>query len=216
MRLTPSHRLDPPRSRGRLRRALPPPHAPTRSRTGTRSRTLRSSLRRAGRTRRSSARRSSRERSTTPSTQSPVATTRTCRRRSADPMFSVDAAAATAAYRVGMALAPAQREPLQTQYNASLAAITGSAAAKAGGVAVGESAAAAMLAARAHDGRGSPFTFAFGTTPGAWRTSPPFFAPTRRHGSATSRRSCFRTPQCFARAGRTRSRAVRTPRTSKK
>jgi hypothetical protein len=32
-----------------------------------------------------------------------------------------------------------------------------------------------MLAARANDGRNGPFTFVFGTTPGAWRTSPPLF-----------------------------------------
>jgi hypothetical protein len=64
---------------------------------------------------------------------------------------------------------------LQARYDASLAAIPDGAA-KAGGISVGESAAAALLAARANDGRGGAFTFVLGTTAGAWRTSPPFFA----------------------------------------
>ena len=51
--------------------------------------------------------------------------------------------------------------------------------AKTGGIAVGEAAAAAMLAARANDGRNptTPFPFVFGTTPGVWRVSPPLMLP---------------------------------------
>jgi hypothetical protein len=92
----------------------------------------------------------------------------------ADPSYSQDAAAATAAFRVVVALVPTQAAQLQMQYDASLAAISDGPA-KTGGIAVGEAAAAAMLAARADDGRNGPFTFVFGTAPGAWRRSPPAF-----------------------------------------
>jgi len=105
----------------------------------------------------------------------------------ADPMYSADAAAATAAYRVAAALVPSKASSLQTSYDASIAAITASPAAKAGGIAVGESAAAAMLAARANDGRGGQFTFVYGTSPGVWRTSPPLYLsdPTPWVGNVT-------------------------------
>jgi PAP2 superfamily len=92
----------------------------------------------------------------------------------ADPTFSQDAAAATAAFRVAVALVPSQLATLQARYDASLAAIPAGPA-KTGGVAVGEAAAAAMLAARTGDGRGGPFTFDVGTAPGEWRPSPPLF-----------------------------------------
>jgi hypothetical protein len=92
----------------------------------------------------------------------------------ANPTYSQEAAAATAAFRVVVNLVPSQVGNLQTRYAASLAAIPDGPA-KSGGVAVGEAAATAMLAARAHDGRNGPFTFVFGTAPGAWRTSPPLF-----------------------------------------
>jgi hypothetical protein len=92
----------------------------------------------------------------------------------ADPTYSQDAAAATAAFRVVASLVPGQLGTLQTQYQKSLAPIADGPA-KAGGIAVGEAAAAAMLAARANDGRNGPFTFVIGTTPGAWRPSPPLF-----------------------------------------
>ena len=92
----------------------------------------------------------------------------------ADPTYSQDAAAATAAVRVTAALVPSRLAVLQAQYDTSLAAIPDGPA-KAGGIAVGEAAATAMLEARANDGRNSPFGFVLGTTPGAWRASPPLF-----------------------------------------
>jgi hypothetical protein len=92
----------------------------------------------------------------------------------ADPSYSQDAAAATAAFRVLLALVPAQGMTLQARYDVSLAAIPDGPA-KDGGIEVGETSAAAMLAARANDGRGGPFTFVFGTEPGEWRKSPPLF-----------------------------------------
>jgi hypothetical protein len=85
---------------------------------------------------------------------------------------SQDAAAATAAFRVLSVLFPLQASTLQPLYGASLARVPDGPA-KAGGIAVGEAAATAMLAARANDGRGGPFTFTFGSTPGAWRPTPP-------------------------------------------
>jgi hypothetical protein len=92
----------------------------------------------------------------------------------ADPTYSQDAAAATAAFRVVANLVPGQLGTLQTQYQASLGAIANGPA-KTGGVAVGDAAATAMLAARTGDGRNGPFTFVLGTTPGVWRASPPLF-----------------------------------------
>jgi PAP2 superfamily len=91
---------------------------------------------------------------------------------------STGAAAATAAFRVLGALFPPQLPTLQPLYDASLAAVADTPpGAKAGGIAAGEAAAAAMLAARAGDGRFGPFTPIPGTTPGAYRPTPPLFAP---------------------------------------
>jgi PAP2 superfamily len=91
---------------------------------------------------------------------------------------SEDAAAATAAFRVLVSLFPAQQRTLQSLYDTSLAGIADApAGARAGGIAAGDAAAAAMIAARAGDGRFGPFTPVIGTTPGVWRPTPPFFAP---------------------------------------
>lgn len=95
--------------------------------------------------------------------------------RAADPMYSQDAAAATAAFLVVSALVPSQLTLLQGKYDASLLAIANGPA-KTGGIAVGTRAAAAMLAARAHDGRNGTFVPVLGTAPGQWRLSPPLFA----------------------------------------
>jgi hypothetical protein len=105
----------------------------------------------------------------------------------ADPTYSQDAAAATAAFRVVAALVqPSQVPGLAALYEASLDAIADGPA-KDGGIAVGEAAAATMLAARAHDGRNGPFTFVLGTDPGQWRRSPPSFGldPTPWVGNVT-------------------------------
>ena len=92
----------------------------------------------------------------------------------ADPSDSKQAAAATAAYRTLVGVFPTQQATLQPLYAASLAGVPDGPA-KTGGVEVGEASAATMLATRANDGRGGPFTFVFGTTPGAWRPTPPNF-----------------------------------------
>ena len=88
---------------------------------------------------------------------------------------SKDAAVATAAYRVLVSIVPAQQPALKALYDSSLAAVPDGAA-KAGGINAGEAAAAAMIAARTNDGRFGPFRFTIGTTPGAWRPTPPQFA----------------------------------------
>jgi hypothetical protein len=90
----------------------------------------------------------------------------------ADPSYSKEAAVAAAAFGVLVGLFPAQETALQTSYDASLAAIP-EGSAKSGGIAVGEAAAAAMLTARANDGRFGPFTVVEGTDPGEWRLAPP-------------------------------------------
>lgn len=91
------------------------------------------------------------------------------------PWYSQDAAAATAAHRVLVDLVPLQQGTLDALYAASLAGIPDGSA-KAGGIAVGEAAAAAMLANRADDGRLVPFSFPVGSEPGEWRPVLPAFA----------------------------------------
>ncbi|MFB9237950.1 phosphatase PAP2 family protein [Plantactinospora siamensis] len=90
----------------------------------------------------------------------------------ADGAESVDAAVATAGYRVLDSVYPAQHSALQAQYDNSLAAVPDGAA-KQRGIAVGEATAAAMIAARRNDGAYGPQTFPVGTAPGQWRPTPP-------------------------------------------
>jgi hypothetical protein len=92
--------------------------------------------------------------------------------RVATPSDSKDAAAATAAYKVLLNIVPAQQPGLQPLYEGTLAGIPNSPT-KARGIAVGEAAAAAMIAARTGDGRFGPFRFTEGFTPGAWRVPLP-------------------------------------------
>src|SRR5439155_21817780 len=86
----------------------------------------------------------------------------------ANPWDSKDAAVATAAYRVLVAVVPASQTValanLATQHTNALAAVP-EGPAKDGGIAAGEAAASAMLVARANDGRNptTPFPFVFGT-----------------------------------------------------
>jgi PAP2 superfamily len=94
--------------------------------------------------------------------------------RLATPFDSKEAAAATAAYRVLLKIVPAQEPVLSAQYAASLAMVPDSTS-KTRGIAVGEAAAAAMIAARTADGRfGAP---GFPVAPGAgvWRPVLPLF-----------------------------------------
>jgi hypothetical protein len=93
---------------------------------------------------------------------------------------SLDAAVATAAYRVLLSIFPGQATTLRAQYDESLAAIRDGRA-KRGGIALGEEAAAAMVAARRDDGSDRLATWAVGTEPGQWRPTPPGFTQEGAH-----------------------------------
>jgi hypothetical protein len=94
--------------------------------------------------------------------------------RLASPFDSKDAAAATAAYRVLLSIVPGQEQVLTAQYAGSLAAIPDGSQ-KRRGIAVGEAAAAAMIAARTDDGRFGSFRFVAGTGVGVWAPVLPAF-----------------------------------------
>jgi hypothetical protein len=89
---------------------------------------------------------------------------------------SKDAAAATAAYKTLLNIVPAAQQPvLLALYDASLAGIPDGSA-KTRGIAVGDAAAAAMIAARMADGRFGLFRFLSGSGPGVWKPPLPPFA----------------------------------------
>ena len=88
--------------------------------------------------------------------------------RVATPTDSKDAAAATAAYKVLVSIVPGQQSALQLLYDATISGLPAGPE-KTRGVAVGEAAAAAMIAARTADGRFGSFRFAEGFSPGQWR-----------------------------------------------
>ena len=100
----------------------------------------------------------------------------------ASPSASQEAAVATAAHDVlvglGIGLVPplpqVVRDRLDALYADALADIPDGAA-KTGGIAAGAAAAAAMLEARATDGRYVPFSFTVGDDAGQWRPTPPGF-----------------------------------------
>ena len=87
---------------------------------------------------------------------------------------SMEAAAVTAAHRILVNYFPSQQSSLDSQYFDSLLHIA--ADGKAAGVAVGEAAAAAVIAARVGDGLEAAVTYTPGTGPGAWVPTPPAFA----------------------------------------
>jgi hypothetical protein len=87
---------------------------------------------------------------------------------------SADAAVAAAAHDVLVALFPAQSADLDAKYAAALNALPADAA-RANGVAVGQQAAAALLAARAADGRDGTVTYVPGSGAGVWVPTPPAF-----------------------------------------
>jgi PAP2 superfamily len=87
----------------------------------------------------------------------------------AQPWDSQDAAAATAAHRVLLAITPSARHAgLDAAYAATLATIPDGPSEQ-GGVDAGEAAAAAMLGVRQADGFLAPFTPAIGGQAGGWR-----------------------------------------------
>ncbi len=96
--------------------------------------------------------------------------------RRAEPGASPEAAVAAAAHDVLVAQLPTQQTMLDTAYAASLANIADGPA-KTNGIAIGQAAAAAILALRSADGSTAPMPYTPGTTPGAYQLTPPNFAP---------------------------------------
>jgi hypothetical protein len=86
---------------------------------------------------------------------------------------SEEAAAVAAAHRVLVHYFPAQQPVLDVQFAVSLSKILASPPSKAAGVAVGEAAAAALIAARSGDGLEANVPYSPGSGPGVWQPTPP-------------------------------------------
>jgi hypothetical protein len=93
------------------------------------------------------------------------------------PSTSKEAAASTAAYKVLLALFPAQEPFLTAKYSQYLAALPDEAP-KTEGIALGEEIAAKFLLSRANDGRDAPVPFVSWTGTGNWLPTPPANTPT--------------------------------------
>jgi hypothetical protein len=91
---------------------------------------------------------------------------------------SKKAAAISAAYQTLLNYFPGQAAALQVQYDAAIAGIADGQA-KASGIAVGQIAAARIVALRTGDGRGANVVYTYPTSPvpGVWIPTPPAFAP---------------------------------------
>jgi hypothetical protein len=87
---------------------------------------------------------------------------------------SADAAVAAAAHDVLVALFPSQSDDLDTKYEAALNGLPDDQA-RANGIEVGQQAAAAILLARANDGRDATVTYIPGSGPGVYVPTPPAF-----------------------------------------
>jgi len=88
-----------------------------------------------------------------------------------------EAAAVVAAHRVLVAYFPTQQSALDTQYAASIAAISDSPANISAGVALGEASAQTLVTARANDGLLANVPYTPPTGPGFWQPTPPAFGP---------------------------------------
>jgi hypothetical protein len=93
------------------------------------------------------------------------------------PQTSKEAAASTAAYKVLLALFPAQETFLTTKYTQYLAAIPDEQP-KIDGIALGNEIATKFLRSRVGDGRDAVVPFTPWTGIGNWQPTPPAFAPT--------------------------------------
>jgi hypothetical protein len=94
----------------------------------------------------------------------------------APPDASLDSAAVAAAHRILVNYFPAQQSDLDASFSSSLANTNANAKSKDAGVAAGEAAAAALIAARTGDGLEANVTYNPGSGPGAWIPTPPAFA----------------------------------------
>ena len=91
---------------------------------------------------------------------------------------SVQAAAISAAYQTLLYYFPTQSVALQSQYDSAIAAIPDGQT-KASGIAIGQIAAARIVALRTGDGRNAnvPYTYPTSPVPGVWIPTPPAFVP---------------------------------------
>ncbi len=91
---------------------------------------------------------------------------------------SGEAAAISAAYQTLIYYFPAQSVTLQSQYDSAIAAIPDGQG-KASGIAIGQIAAARIVALRTGDGRNAnvPYTYPTSPVPGVWIPTPPAFVP---------------------------------------
>lgn len=91
---------------------------------------------------------------------------------------SKEAAAISAAFQTLLNYFPAQATALQAQYDIAIAAIPDDEA-KTAGIAVGQVAAARIVALRTGDGRAAnvPYSYPSSPVPGVWIATPPAFAP---------------------------------------
>jgi hypothetical protein len=92
------------------------------------------------------------------------------------PGASPEAAAVAAAHRTLVTLHPVSAANLDSSRAASLSMIPDGQS-KDDGIAVGEAAAAALLALRSNDGAGAVVPYTPGTNPGDWQPTPPGFLP---------------------------------------
>ncbi len=95
----------------------------------------------------------------------------------AAPGASEEAAAIAAAHRVLVTYFQSQKTALDAQFVTSLNQLSASPAAQAAGIAVGEAAAAALIAARTGDGLEANVPYTPGSGPGIWQPTPPKFGP---------------------------------------
>lgn len=95
---------------------------------------------------------------------------------SAPPGASKEAAVLAAEHRVLVYYFPAQQAMLDTDYTLSLATIQANPSARSQGLAVGEAAATAVIAARTGDGLEAIVPYTPGSGPGVWQPTPPKFA----------------------------------------
>jgi hypothetical protein len=91
---------------------------------------------------------------------------------------SKEAAAISAAYQILLNYFPGQAAALQAQYDAAIVGIPDGQA-KTSGIAVGQIAAARIVALRTGDGRNAnvPYTYPTYPVPGVWIATPPAFVP---------------------------------------
>ena len=95
----------------------------------------------------------------------------------APPGASDEAAAVAAAHLVLVNYFPDQKSGLDSQFNSSMNAIMADSNTKAQGLAIGEAAAQALIAARTGDGLEANVPYTPGNGPGVWQPTPPAFLP---------------------------------------